>query len=228
MGFQEFAENFDERGHIGTVDKKVLIGLAAVVALVVIFVAYSVFNSSEGAFSYETDQVGSVQLSDTGSSSEEGGSAEPVKICVYVSGCVISPDICYLEEGSRVADAISECGGFAEDASPDSINLARVLVDGEQIDVPSIHDEVNVQEDQTAPSGQASSSVSSGISAGKVNLNTATSQELQTLSGIGQSKADKIIAYREANGPFKSIEELTEVSGIGEKTFESLKDAICI
>ncbi len=132
-----------------------------------------------------------------------------------------------MDEGSRVADAVDAAGGMTPEAAANSINLARVVQDGEQILVASVHD---LQPQEAAAASSATPATASGQDAqnAKVNINTANSSELQTISGIGESKAKKIIDYREKNGPFRSIEELTNVSGIGDKTLESIKDAICV
>lgn len=103
-------------------------------------------------------------------------------------------------------------------------------MDGEQIQVQSA-EELKAANDaaaSSASSAPAGADASSQAASGKVNINTAESSELQTLSGVGESKAKKIIDYRQTNGPFKSIEDLANVSGIGEKTVESLRDSICI
>ena len=140
-------------------------------------------------------------------------------IFVHVEGAVAAPGLLELSEGSRVYDAIQAAGGFAEDARHDAVNLARVLTDGEQIVVPSI---------QTDGGSDAASAASPGTTAGKVNINTADAATLDTLPGIGASTAAKIVADREANGPFKTIEDLKRVSGIGDKKFSQLEGCITV
>lgn len=138
-------------------------------------------------------------------------------IFVHVEGAVAAPGLLELSEGSRVYDAIQAAGGFAEDARHDAVNLARVLTDGEQIIVPTT---------QTDGGSDAAPAASAGTAAGKVNINTADAATLDTLPGIGASTAAKIVADREANGPFKTIEDLKRVSGIGDKKFSQLE--VCI
>ena len=140
-------------------------------------------------------------------------------IVVHVSGAVASSGVYELPEGSRVSDAIDAAGGMVDDASEDALNLARGLVDGEQVVVPTV--EEHMQELQAAADGGASPS-------GKVNINTATAEQLDTLPGIGESTAQKIIADREANGPFASPEDLKRVSGIGDKKYAELADLITV
>ena len=118
-------------------------------------------------------------------------------------------------------DAIQAAGGFTEDARHDAVNLARVLTDGEQIIVPTTQTDGG---SDTTPATAASP----GTVAGKVNINTADAATLDTLPGIGASTAAKIVADREANGPFKTIEDLKRVSGIGDKKFTQLEGCITV
>ena len=138
---------------------------------------------------------------------------------VHVSGAVQEPGLYELPEGSRIAAAVEAAGGFSEDAATDGVNLARVLFDGEQIVVPTIEE---------AAAGSTSEGSSTTSSSSLVNINTASASELDTLPGIGPATAEKIIADREANGPFTTIEDLKRVSGIGDKKYENLADLICV
>ena len=154
---------------------------------------------------------------------EPDDSAPLVKsIFVHVDGEVATPGLIELPEGSRVNDAIQAAGGFTEEARHDAVNLARILTDGEQILVPS-----TAQADNDAGTTTTASS-SPGTTSGKVNINTADAATLDTLPGVGASTAAKIVADREANGPFKTIEELKRVSGIGDKKFAQLEGSITV
>ena len=148
-------------------------------------------------------------------------------IYVDIGGAVKNPMLAELPEGSRVEDAINAAGGIKEDADMTSINRAEFLEDGEKIYIPafSVDDDGNVIA-ETGASG-SSAGTSSGAS-GKVNINTADSTALQELNGVGPATAQKIIDYRESSGRFKSIEDIKNVSGIGDKTYEKLKDYITI
>ena len=155
---------------------------------------------------------------------EDASSDAPVvekTIFVHVEGAVAAPGLFELSEDSRVYDAIQAAGGFTEDARHDAVNLARVLTDGEQIIVPTIQTEGG--SDDTP-----STAASPGTATGKVNINTADAATLDTLPGIGASTAAKIVADREANGPFKTIEDLKRVSGIGDKKFTQLEGCITV
>lgn len=220
MSFQDYADSTRSRLHLGNMNPKLFVGVAAIILFVLGFVFFNL-NSVQKEDGFAIQRGDEVSVSDTDSEAE---TSQPLTICVHVGGCVSDPGIRYLKEGSRVADAIEACGGLSIDANADSINLARIIQDGEQIIVPGINDSTAVG--TSVPT--AVSSADSAASGSKVNINQADETQLQTLNGIGESKAKKIIAYRNENGSFKSIEDLTNVSGIGQKTFESLKDDICV
>ena len=141
-------------------------------------------------------------------------------IIVHITGAVPRPGVYALPEGARVQDVISAAGGFLADADKTGINLARVLEDGEQIDIPF---------------GEGASIVipTPGVevitsSSELININTATQAELESLPGIGETTARRIIEYREENGPFARIEDIVDVAGIGDGTFERIKDLITV
>lgn len=130
----------------------------------------------------------------------------PAPISVYVTGAVVKPDTLYtLPSGSRAQDAITAAGGFTAEADHQGINLAQVLVDGQQIHVPTMGD-------RTSPPTQGSSPATT------INVNTATYEQLMTLPDIKADVAQAIVDYRAQNGPFKSMDDLDKVPGIGEKT----------
>lgn len=141
----------------------------------------------------------------------------PSYIVVHVSGAVAKPTVYTLPKGSRAFTAVEAAGGALATADLERINLARVLVDGEQL-----HILVRGEQGSSAPTSQQQPGDT------RVNINTATQKELETLPGIGPAKAQDIINYRTQNGPFKSIEDIVKVKGIGEKTFESIKNLIRI
>lgn len=148
----------------------------------------------------------------------------PETVVVDVKGAVKYPGVVQLTTEDRVMDAIEAVGGYTEVANPVTINHAQKLVDEMVIYVPAQGENLEELALQTTVTTNASSNASNDD--GKVNLNTATEAELTTLPGIGPSKAAAILAYREENGGFKTIEDLKNVSGIGDKTFEKLQDAI--
>ena len=150
----------------------------------------------------------------------------PAPIRVHVSGAVVEPGVLALPFESRVEDAIKAAGGVLPEAELRGINLAARLEDGDQISVG-----LPAGQAGAAPPGQAEPAAASppaGPSGGSIDLNAASSTELETLSGIGPATAEKIIAYRQENGPFERIEDIVKVSGIGPATFEKIKEHIYV
>lgn len=228
MSFQEYSESLRGKLHVGEMSKRAIAGIAAIlgIAAIGLCIALGAMGLPGGS---EALVVKPAEAADAEvSTNAEGASAAPRGICVHIGGCVALPGVVSLEEGARVADAVEAAGGLTEDAAAEAVNLARVVEDGEQVIVPSTEQVRVASVVGESATAQAPSTQDSGASSGKVNLNTASSTELQTLSGIGASKAQKIIAYRESKGAFKSVDDLTKVSGIGEKTLESIRDQICV
>lgn len=156
--------------------------------------------------------------------------AETAEVTVYVTGAVQKPGLVTVPEGTRIAAAVEACGGLLPTAASESINLAQVLKDGQQITVPE-RQQLAAQAVSGAASGaaQAKAAAAGGAaSSGLVNINTADEKLLDTLPGIGPAMAKRIIEYRETQGPFTAIEELKRVKGIGEAKFAKLKDKVCI
>ena len=148
------------------------------------------------------------------------------KIMVDVKGAVRLPGVYELTTDDRVIDAIERAGGYLEEAQSTAVNHAQKLQDEMVIYIPIAGEEI----DSSFANGQvvSSPSTSGDTSGDKVDLNSADETALTTLPGIGAAKAQAIIAYREENGTFKTIEELKNISGIGDKTFEKLKDSIVV
>lgn len=144
-------------------------------------------------------------------------------VVVYITGAVPRPGVYALAQGSRVQDAISAAGGFLADAEKSGINLARLVEDGEQLDIPYMEGSSPVLIPPPAPTEAPSLSGSDLI-----NINIASQSELETLPGIGPTTAQKIITYRQQNGPFVTIDDIINVSGIGPGTFERIKDLITV
>lgn len=135
-------------------------------------------------------------------------------LIVQVVGAVAEPGVYEVPMDSRVMDAVSLAGGLAANADPASLNLARIVQDGEQIIVGATGD---------ARSRRAASSL-----AGKVNINTATAQDFDTLPRIGATLAERIVAFRDQHGPFAGVESLLEVPGIGDLTLAGMRDKITL
>lgn len=161
-----------------------------------------------------------------GNPAEAGGQPETVErvpIYVHVCGAVEHPDVYALAEGSRIWEAVEAAGGFTAEAADRTVNLAGFLTDGEQIWIPTEEEAETLPLEMGAGSGV-------GVSAqgGKVNLNTASKETLMTLTGIGEARADAILAYRQTAGGFQTIEDIMKVSGIKESAFQKIKDDITV
>ena len=144
---------------------------------------------------------------------------------VHVCGEVANPGIYELPAGSRIYEAVKAAGGFTENAAEESVNLASPIEDGVQIRIYS------KEEAETLAAGAAPFDGFEASGEGKepvVNLNTASKEELMTLSGIGESRAEDIIRYREENGGFQNIEDIMKVSGIKDAAFQKIKDRITV
>lgn len=225
MDFQDYARSAQRRLKVGELRPPLLVGLAliCVIAVGVLFAGVAGIGAPTG-FSV-VEAAAAEEAADEQAVSVEA----PATIFVHVTGCVAQPGLCELPAEARIADAIQAAGGFTEEASEGSLNLAQALADGEQVRVPSRDEASAAAASPGAMGGDAGASAGSDASVvGKVNLNTADAAQLQTISGIGEAKARKIIAYREANGRFMSVDDLLNVSGIGEKTLASMRDQICV
>ncbi len=166
-------------------------------------------NNAEGDIIFSEDNLETADI--------ETVDAEKKLITVHVVGSVSNPGVYHLPEDSRVDDAILKAGGFTPDADMERINLARPLIDGEQILVPEMLKNGEDIDLSTAPE-----------ETGMVNINRASVSELETLSGIGETRGRAIVQYREENGPFASIEDIMEVPNIGAGIFEGIKDQITV
>lgn len=214
---------------------------AAILAgLVVATAIYGHFTDDDAAKASEEGLSTISTEKETGLNVEEEPEpvAEPEQIFIDVCGAVNSSNVVCVPEGSRVFEAIAAAGGATEEAELKYINLAAVCEDGQKIYVPTKAE----MEAQNAGGGGGTAIPGSSVmseqsltgtqgnvsSGGTVNINNATNEELQSLTGIGPSMASRIVEYRQQNGGFKTVEDLKNVSGIGDRTFEKLKDKVCV
>jgi competence protein ComEA len=137
---------------------------------------------------------------------------------VYICGAVANPGVYELTGGSRICDALDAAGGFSENAGTTYLNLAEFVSDGQKIYVPT-------QEELTV---ELAAEEEAAADDGRININTASKEQLVTLPGIGDAKADSIIAYRTEHGAFSTIEEIMEIPGIKEAVFSKIKDFISV
>lgn len=143
----------------------------------------------------------------------------------YICGKVKEPEVYSLPEGSRVIDFVEAAGGFLEDAAKEYVNLAGMVNDGDKIYIPSL-EEVTEQDIPVGSIGGGT--IGESASNSKVNINTADVSGLMTLPGIGESKAKAIVKYRKDHGKYTDAKDLLNVSGIGESTFENIKEYIIV
>ena len=165
----------------------------------------------------------------------------PASVTVYVCGAVVNADVYDLPPNSRIVDAVNAAGGVTDDAGIEYLNLASPISDGQKVYIPTVSQieealeageeiygaEVNITSnaiEARSQSGDGSGMASDGL----VDINSADKSTLMTLPGIGESKADRIITYREQNGAFSSIEDIMLVGGIKEGLFNKVKDRICV
>lgn len=203
---------------------KKLIGIVGIITLLLIFLLFMYING--GIDQLNNNSIDNIFVEEETSEVSTKDSKEKQellnvenKIVVEIKGQVKSPNIYYLKEDSIIDDLIVAAGGLKEDANTSNINRAEQLQDHQSIYIPS-NEEIQNSIDE------AVSEVNNQSDSNLININSASVSELDDLPGIGPSKAQAIITYREENGPFKAIEEIKNVSGIGESSFEKIKDLI--
>ncbi|KAA9026478.1 hypothetical protein F4V44_10955 [Niallia endozanthoxylica] len=203
-----------------------LIATLVVLTIVIYFLVPSEKNLSNKAVNSDWMEIEDKGLlEDEQEETEiEGITEEKERILIDVKGAVAAPGVYEALSGDRVQNLINQAGGLLETADQQKINFAMKVVDEMVLYIPMIG-----EDSQVTAGGQGSIPAADAVQ-GKalVNLNTASESELETLPGVGPSKAAAIMEYRETNGRFQNIEELMEISGIGEKTFEKLKEHISV
>lgn len=222
MSFLEEVDSLKARAGISKPKISVIIGVAIIVILVLGFCGYQAWNvltTPELSIEHGTS------LNEEESS--EADQAQSSSIYVHITGEVKTPGLYELPQGARLSEAVNAAGGFTDNANDSSVNLARVLSDGEQISVASKNSS-NMNTGGVDSSVSEISPNSSNSTPNKININTASAEELMTLDGIGEATAKKIITYRQEQGSFKTIDEIKEVSGIGDKKYEAIKDSITV
>lgn len=206
-------------------ENKLVAGLAVMVLILSLALFASLAHSKSTRSQSDFPQISKTSQASKGNSSLSTAE-KSATIVVDVKGAVKNEGVYELPAGSRVTDAIQKAGGFAVNANKKSVNLAQKLEDQAVVYVAANGEAVDEVIDTSSSSGtQAGVSDSSQA---KVNLNTASKEELQTLSGIGEKRAQDIIDYREEHGGFKSVEELKNISGIGDKTYEKIAPEVTV
>ena len=220
-------------------DNRLFVSVIAVLMVIFCFFLWMICgagNSMEAETSYtdvttlstSSSKQGSKSLTEVSSQSKtEESEKDKSKVTVDVKGAVVKPGVYTLKASARVTDAIKAAGGMTEDADAKSVNLAASLSDEEVIYVATKDENLSVL-GQSGTSQMSDKGGQTNAKDGKINLNTATAEELQTISGIGAKRAEDIIAYRESHGGFQSVDDLKNVSGIGDKTLDKIRESIYV
>lgn len=242
MSFVDDVDSLKTKLHLRDMPAALRIGLIVLSAIILFILFQGLWQlgagdthlieaSAQGSWQEDGDDGIQVEDPDQGAAegtragtSAEGEGARSAVVSVHVVGAVKAPGLYQVAEGARIQEVIEAAGGMSDDAEQSSVNLARVVSDGEQIVVAS----KNAQAQASASSSSSASAPAMSATPALVNINTADAATLTTLSGIGESTARKIIADREKNGPFKTKKDITRVSGIGEKKYEAIKDSITV
>lgn len=196
--------------------------LIAAILLIAVGIFYNFFKEDKEEISYENIIVQNVE--NVVSNEEIVEEKEYIKI--HIAGQVKIPGIIELEYGARISDAIEKAGGLTEFASLKNVNLAYKLEDGQKLYIPTTEEDVESVLMENGENIIKESNVSG--SSKTININKANESELEEIPGVGPSMASKIVNYRKENGEFKSIEDLKNISGIGEKKFETMREYISV
>ena len=216
-------------------NKKQKIILGIIISIIIISFLYYIYTKDD-QISISTEET--IEENIVEEETEEENIVEE-NIIVHVSGAVNKEGIVELAPNSRISDAIDQAEGLKENADTKEINLAFKLEDGMKIYIPTIGENNNIENEESSNYITSSGGIvqaqeenieinSDQKTSQKININTATQTELETLPGIGPSTSTKIINYREENGKFQTIEEIKEVSGIGDAKYENIKDLISV
>ena len=205
--------------------KRLIFVIAVIIVAIIIYIIIQKQNNQLESSILENELIPYTEENNTIEKTEIN--TQENEIIIHITGAINKEGVYTLKENSRISDAIDLAEGLREDADTSKINLAYPLEDGMKINIPSINDKnTNETEIYISTEMETGNNKNEETINKKININTATKEELDTLPGIGESTAQKIINYRKENGKFSNIEEIKEVSGIGESKFEDIKDLI--
>jgi len=193
------------------------VGVGAAIVLVLVGLGIAVLVTAFGAHGSSESITPPTALATNGATGGARSSSSGAIIYIHILGAVARPGLYLLTDGDRALDVVAAAGGFTATADQSRLNLARLLVDGEQILVPEIG--------EVPAAGGAPGAPTAG---GKVNINTADETALETLPRVGPAMAKRIIDWRTKNGRFTAVEDLMSVTGVGEKTFDQLKELVTL
>ena len=201
--------------------KRLLTGVAAGAVLAAAAAAFLFFEGGE-----EDEYINEFAVTEEVEDKTEEEITEDPIMKVDIKGAVSNEGVYTAADGDRIEDIVRKAGGLTDDANPESINLAQRVEDQMVIHVMRNGEEAKVELTESHITGTGTAPTEAVGQ--KININSASEDELQNITGIGPSKASAIIQYREEQGPFSSVEDLMNISGIGEKTFEKMKDQVTI
>lgn len=212
------------------ISQKQLIIIGIIGGVIILIIGYLIYSKIEDNSYEQFNIISEEQFTNT---IENVENEDDEIIVIHIAGQIKKPGIIKIKEGARIADIIEKAGGLTEKANIDNINLAYIVEDGQKIIIPSKEDKEEIETittengDGIITDNAQNTSVSKGnTTTSKININNANMEELQTLSGIGEATANKIIEYRKENGNFKTIEDIKNVPGIGNAKYEEIKEKI--
>ena len=205
-------------------NKKQKIIVVVLITIMCIVIGYYIISKTEKYDYSDIEKISNIIEEDQ----EVDDNIIENKIVIHITGEVEEEGVIELEKGARISDAIEEAGGTTEEADLSNVNLAYSLSDGQKVKIPNINEkdeEIIVVEEKAGDNIIIEENKSKEE---KININKAAQTEIETLPGIGPSTALKIINYRNEHGKFKNIEDIKNVSGIGDSKFENIKEYICV
>ena len=208
-------------------DKKEKIKIFLIILVVVGIVVYTIISYKKEIDEFEYYDENIIFSNEIDVVEDNVGNEEFSKIKVYITGEINNPGVKELEIGARIEDLINVAGGLTVNADISGVNLAYCLEDGMKVNIPNINNKVENEIITTENESGIIENMKNKNSA-KINLNKATVAELCELPGVGESLAQRIIDYRKENGNFRNIEDLKNVSGFGDKKYESIKEYIVV
>lgn len=209
---------------IKEIKEYLLMHLRQVIIITVLIIVIGVMGFSK--YIYNPSSTGQMTRVDSGQkgAAASSSSMSTGKVCVDIKGAVKRPGVYHLKKGSRVEEALAAAGGNTNDADLKQVNLAKELVDQQIVQIPKFGEQLASSPTSAISNGGNDASTDQD----KVNLNTASKDDLIKIDGVGDKKADKILEYRNQKGGFKSPDDLKNISGFGEKTVAKLKDRLAV
>ena len=211
-------------------NKKIISIIIAIIILIVIGIYFIINNFEKNENEFE---ISNIEFEENKIENINAEIEEKSQIIVHIAGEILNPGVISLDEGARIIDAINKAGGLTNEADLSKVNLAYILEDAQKIYIPNVNEKEIIENMRSeivkSGSTQENSNTGEKLKNGeKININTATQKELQKLTGIGESIALRIINYRKENGKFNTIEDIKNVSGIGESKFNKIKNDIIV